>query len=554
MAYEKTEWIARQGANLNRFEKEQETVKSVVLQNVPSTVTVKGTKFSPANMNKIEQGIYDAHEMIDSEAQTREQAVLGINTILNDLIALPAWNSNNHILTFTARDGSTLTVDLPLEGLAKNIDYDPAEKEIIITKQDNSQIRVSVADLVDVYTGSLGTHIQVTIGANNTIQADLRAGTITETELAATLLNTLVRTSGDQTVAGVKTFTSVPVLPSSDPASANQATRKAYVDAAYNTLLSMINALASEDVGELFDLLNQKAQKNHASTTTDYGIANGSTYGHVRFPTAATTSNIPKSALPYEYIGVAGAVNLNDYRVAGKYVFYSPSSISNFPVEWGTGSNNAAILEVLPFYSDSVVRQTLHKRGTNQIWVRYSTSASAWGAWERIITATHSFFRVGMIYMSVDNVNPATFIGGTWTVWGSGRVPVGVDTAQTEFNTVEKTNPSTTKTHTLSKNELASHNHTQSSHTHTTHTGRIHLLAYQQQSVNADGVFSVGGDVFGGDNNGISGYSNMAINRRSIQLSATHNSVTPAIQNEGGGAEHNNLQPYITCYMWKRTA
>ena len=66
MAYEKTEWTARQGVNLNRFEKDQETARSVVLHNSPGAVTQGGTKFSAANMNKIEQGIYDAHEGLDA--------------------------------------------------------------------------------------------------------------------------------------------------------------------------------------------------------------------------------------------------------------------------------------------------------------------------------------------------------------------------------------------------------------------------------------------------------------------------------------------------------
>ncbi len=40
-----------------------------------------------------------------------------------------------------------------------------------------------------------------------------------------------VKLTGNQTVQGVKTFGSIPVLPASDPTSGNQAVRKAYVDA-----------------------------------------------------------------------------------------------------------------------------------------------------------------------------------------------------------------------------------------------------------------------------------------------------------------------------------
>ena len=48
-------------------------------------------------------------------------------------------------------------------------------------------------------------------------------------------------------------------------------------------------------------------------------------------------------------------------------------------------------------------------------------------------------YPIGSIYLSVNNVNPSSVFGGTWEAWGSGKVPVGVDTTQTEFNTVEKT-------------------------------------------------------------------------------------------------------------------
>lgn len=70
-------------------------------------------------------------------------------------------------------------------------------------------------------------------------------------------------------------------------------------------------------------------------------------------------------------------------------------------------------------------------------------------------------YPVGSIYMSVNDTNPAAFLGGTWVRWGQGRVPVGVNENDSDFETPEK---------------------------------------------------------------------------------------------EGGDIAHNNLQPYITCFMWKRTA
>ena len=75
MAYEKTEWKARKGTNLNRFRKEQESSNFVILHNEPSSITEPGTPFNIENMNKIEQGIFDAHEMIVEENGAWLQAV-----------------------------------------------------------------------------------------------------------------------------------------------------------------------------------------------------------------------------------------------------------------------------------------------------------------------------------------------------------------------------------------------------------------------------------------------------------------------------------------------
>ena len=64
--YTKTNWLARVGTALNRFLKTNETSTEVELTNDPTGVTTAGTPFTVANMNKIEQGIYDAHVGLDN--------------------------------------------------------------------------------------------------------------------------------------------------------------------------------------------------------------------------------------------------------------------------------------------------------------------------------------------------------------------------------------------------------------------------------------------------------------------------------------------------------
>lgn len=124
---------------------------------------------------------------------------------------------------------------------------------------------------------------------------------------------------------------------------------------------------------------------------------------------------------------------------------------------------------------------------------------------------------VGSLYFSTDPTNPSQIFGGTWIAWGAGRVPVGVDTSQTEFNTVEKTGGE--KTHKLTVQELASHPHN--------FQGGSALFAQKNQGVKGLGA---------------GGYWVEGVG------------AIPNTSNAGGDQPHNNLQPYITCYIWKRTA
>lgn len=128
-------------------------------------------------------------------------------------------------------------------------------------------------------------------------------------------------------------------------------------------------------------------------------------------------------------------------------------------------------------------------------------------------------YPVGSIYTSISSTNPATLLGvGTWVAFGAGRTLVGFDSTQTEFDTVEEVGGS--KTHTLTESELPSH-------THNT------LSSYQTQVE-------------------VIGSSTVTITE--ADRSGDGADVDIATSSTGSGAAHNNLQPYITVYFWKRTA
>ena len=65
---------------------------------------------------------------------------------------------------------------------------------------------------------------------------------------------------------------------------------------------------------------------------------------------------------------------------------------------------------------------------------------------------------VGSIFISAVATNPADLLGGgTWEAFGTGRVLVGIDAGQTEFDTLLETGGS--KTQTLVEANLPSHTH-----------------------------------------------------------------------------------------------
>jgi hypothetical protein len=138
-------------------------------------------------------------------------------------------------------------------------------------------------------------------------------------------------------------------------------------------------------------------------------------------------------------------------------------------------------------------------------------------------------YPVGSIYTNSSvSTNPATLLGfGTWTAFGAGRVMVGFDSGNALFDTAEETGGSA---------DAITVSHTHTATTTSTDAGHTH-------SALAGGVLVGGGGLgYGTTSGGSTGTGNANI------------TSTTTVASAGSSGTNANYQPYITVYLWKRTA
>lgn len=138
--------------------------------------------------------------------------------------------------------------------------------------------------------------------------------------------------------------------------------------------------------------------------------------------------------------------------------------------------------------------------GTPNIYIRTRNNTN-WSSW-KLMVDRESIFPVGSIYMSVTNTNPSNSFGGTWVLIGQGRTIVGVDTSQTEFNAPEKTG-----------------------------------------GEKISSQIATGSSQYGFTPSSPSGYNDRTL----VSVKSF------GIPHDEQNANISLVQPYITCYIWKRT-
>ncbi len=241
-------------------------------------------------------------------------------------------------------------------------------------------------------------------------------------------------------------------------------------------------------------------------------------------------------------IEIPEGADLNNYKTVGNY--YCPlnttvKTLKNCPI-W-----SAFTMEVKKGTGDGYPKQIIHEHLSARRFERYydTYNNSGWKDWDlswhsngiipNINTAVKSLYLlmhpVGSIVMTTSNSNPGNTFGGTWQAWGSGRVPVGVDTNQAEFNSSNKTGGSKT----------VSHHHTRGS------------LVANIGAVDNDST-SIGYDAT--NKSGV--LYDFAFSHGNLKTNIPASRVNHATTVSGLTADTQvtNLQPYVTCYMWRRTA
>lgn len=168
----------------------------------------------------------------------------------------------------------------------------------------------------------------------------------------------------------------------------------------------------------------------------------------------------------------------------------------------------------------------------------------AWVAAKILANPSNTFLAahpVGSIYMSITSTNPGSTFGGTWTAWGTGRMPIGVDSGNTSIDAAEETGGTFDHRHGAGL-EGASGTETYGSGTgdmraavgaSSSDASRISYKAVSASMPNGgtrpNTTYGIGGTGYG--------------------PTSSWNHFTPVY-----GYTNANNPPYIAVYMWKRTA
>lgn len=216
------------------------------------------------------------------------------------------------------------------------------------------------------------------------------------------------------------------------------------------------------------------------------------------------------NSLKSKFISTKGGTMEGDFNIDALY--FKINTASGYKQAFGTvrggllalGSDE--LVACLYGYDKNQKPQWVYKEGTSYVF--------------KDLALKDDIYPVGAIYMSVSSTSPASLFGGTWTQWGSGRVPIGINSSDSDFNTVEKTGGS--KEYELRALIGAV-------------GGNVNTIGYDSEEV-------------------VPGYGSydMVLDASAGAKPQGASNTTRVVKSDGKSP--TTVQPYITCYMWKRVS
>jgi hypothetical protein len=231
-----------------------------------------------------------------------------------------------------------------------------------------------------------------------------------------------------------------------------------------------------------------------------------------------------KGILKNSFPSVAGAVTATHTAINTKVAepVSAITSDGSSPSINTSAGVTAANLRTLLGVTEGAITTSTDSEG--EVTPALSTGITAAEVWNLIkAEALNSTYPIGAIYTAITSGSPQAVFGGTWVSFGQGRVLVGHDdSGEPDSDFVASSTDGSSvllggaKTHTLSIDEIPSHNHT---------------VQYDNEP--------------NMEKQGSGGHIISELDGTTLSRDTT---------STGGGQAHNNLQPYVVVYMWKRTA
>ena len=241
-----------------------------------------------------------------------------------------------------------------------------------------------------------------------------------------------------------------------------------------------------------------KAGNLFTSTTTTYEIAFG-------------VKDKFMSDYSWQIVTVTPTYTLIDFGKDGKSLTF-----------FGQDSNNANRLTV---NGDLAINSVKENTSSTKMLVNGGNTVM-YRDWDKLVNSIKSaMYPVGSVYITYNNVNPGTFLGGTWERFGQGRTLVGEGTGN---------DGSTSMSFTPNSSD-----------------GKYKNTHYHVTSFGWDGDYFYAGKPDGAANNAYDrtsiipngyGIQTSSFISRQVRLNWTDNRTI------------DNLQPYIVVFFWRRTA